>query len=292
MDFFAIQMLFKYTKIIAVVFTFLTLISCALKPESNQQKQKPQIRIVDLDGNPKQVQNFVPEYNAKVLASQGVMIDDKTKDLTPIKTAKDDQKIASVSNSNSQNSALETPMNLANNSVTSSSTPAKTVAKPVVDSSAAASEIAAIKDQNNNDQAKKDDQASKEDEVVYDLSDDKKTDKKEEKADKKSAENKKFKIVTGKEATKKSEKSKTSKPLKSTHKGLFIQIGSYSSSEMANKILSKNSALDYGQIQEATVGGKKFYRVMFGPVQNQEKAEELLKKASAKGHKDAFIIKK
>ena len=40
--------------------------------------------MVNLNGDPKPTKVYVPEMNAKILADQGVKIDEKTKSRTPI----------------------------------------------------------------------------------------------------------------------------------------------------------------------------------------------------------------
>lgn len=86
----------------------------------------------------------------------------------------------------------------------------------------------------------------------------------------------------------KSKKSTT----KSVTKSTFIQVGSYRSLANAKTALFKNKKIYKGKIEKITMGNRKLYRVLLGPVNNKKEANNLIKKVAASGYKDAFIIKK
>ncbi|MFT7087987.1 MAG: hypothetical protein ACJAZX_001438 [Rickettsiales bacterium] len=70
----------------------------------------------------------------------------------------------------------------------------------------------------------------------------------------------------------------------------FVQIGSYSVKENADKALSESQKIIGGKIQETTLGAKKIYRVLLGPIsKNTEKT--ILNAAKNEGYTDAFIVK-
>jgi hypothetical protein len=263
-------MLHKYIRIALVVLPAMLLVSCeSLNP--NQKKPQPQIRIVDLDGNPKPVKNYVPEYNAKVLASQGMEVDQKTGNLAPLKGS----------------SVAPTPV----------APPPTPVPSAPASQAAEAPKPAVVAESIPAKEEPKKEEVKKENDVEYDLAADSaaKPAKKETETEKSEGVNgKKFKVVVGKKSGALKESAKKSKVAKKSVKSagnMFIQIGSYSSNQTAQEMLSKNNKISAGKIEEANVGGKRFYRVMLGPISGQKKAEELLSKTANAGYKDAFIIK-
>jgi len=73
--------------------------------------------------------------------------------------------------------------------------------------------------------------------------------------------------------------------------GIFIQLGSFSVADSANKILTKNKKISKGIVEEMDSGDKKIYRALLGPIANKKKAAIILKQAKNAGYKDAFIVK-
>ncbi len=234
--------------------SLILLVSCASKSD-----QPTELRIVDLNGNPKPVKRMVPEGNAQMIASQNA---------------------GSITSGNLEPSnppvlqsyQKPTPEPISGGDLTAPA-PDTNVAetKPVIGS--------------------KPFEAT----VSYDMSDPKTTETKpisEEptnlaKAQPQAANsNKKFKLAVAKVKTGNAKVSSGS-----SKSGILIQIGSFSSSENANKALEQSKQIAAGTIEEVDLGGKKAYRVFLGPSSNLKKANVVLKKAKKSGYKDAFIVK-
>lgn len=219
---------------------------------SNKNTSNAEIRIVDLNGNPKPVKTYVPEENAKILSSQS-------------QNSNQGSDANGAMTNNSQLPPATPNPQLANQQ---NVPPSVANSKPTNGAPVAA---------NNQSEAT----------VSYDMSG---AQVKEIKADNITnngqGTNKKFKLVGSKDGAKSTAIS-TSKG----QKGLFIQIGSYSVSENAEKALHASKKISKGIIEESGDEGKKSYRVLLGPVSNQKKATNILRKAKNAGHKDAFIVK-
>ncbi len=219
--------------------------SCA----ASKQDGPSEIRIVDLNGNPKPVKRFVPEGNAQILANNP-NIDVNKNNIAPT------------------NSALTQ-----NNLDTRNQMPANNSADLVpVQSTTLAS---------------KDNQP--EATVSYDMSNDpaaevKPAETKTQTSTQASSGGKKFKLAIA--------STKVAKGATINNKsGIFIQIGSFSIADNADKILAKSKKIFQGTIEEINSGDKKSYRVLLGPLANTKKANIILKQAKNAGYKDAFIVK-
>ncbi|MES2677365.1 MAG: SPOR domain-containing protein [Pseudomonadota bacterium] len=225
--------------------------SCAGK----NQDAPTEIRIVDLNGNPKPVKRFVPEGNAQILANNPNIEVNKNN-------------IAPANGKLTQNDIPEMSTQTPNNNSADLAAPAQSTT---------------LASQNNN---------QPEATVSYDLSNDKPVSTSNNKlTETKLANNanqnsspKKFKLAI---ASAKAPKGATV----SNKSGTFIQIGSFSVAENANKILSKSAKISKGSIEEIDSGDKKSYRVLLGPIANSKKANIILKQAKNAGYKDAFIVK-
>lgn len=73
-------------------------------------------------------------------------------------------------------------------------------------------------------------------------------------------------------------------------KGIFLQIGSFSSKKSANLTLKRGQKISNGIIEESLVNNKIRYRVLLGPVKNRAAASYLRQKAAKQGYKDSFIV--
>ncbi len=219
----------------------------------NNTEGPSEIRIVDLNGNPKPVKRFVPEGNAQILANQNI-------------------------EANKNN--ISTPVNekLVQNNNPAPIIPISSIAEP------SPAQSTTLASQNNRSEAM----------VSYDMSNDqtKEVDPKtnDNLANPQTSSNKKFKLAI---ATSKAPSTKAASSAVSNNKssGIFIQIGSFSVADNANKILTKSKKISKGKVEEVETGDKKSYRVLLGPIPNTKKANIILKQAKHAGYKDAFIIK-
>lgn len=246
-------------------------ISCS----GNDQNNQSGIRIVDLNGKPQSVRRFVPEGNAQMLASQqsdnlnSGNIPPINNNITPTNNiAPINNNIAPANNNFTQNTN-QAPNNNFNN-------------LPPIEPPAPIAE--------NQPEAV----------VSYDLSNDKVSDENAPKAvvevkpesiktqnTPKNSSGKKFTLVTGSSGA----ASTTSSQSSSNKSKNFVQIGSFSVEDNANKILQKNKKISEGVVEEAGLGDKKIYRVLLGPAPSKKKTIYILKQAKNAGYQDAFIVK-
>ena len=263
---------------------------CNLLPDKNQ---KSKIRVVDIDGNPKEIKRYVPQLNAEALAKQGYKVNVETGELEPTNSTMANQKTAETN----------VPVTNINNNL------ASTDLNPTVgllQNSPSGAEQSQMKNngqtiifQNNKNKVAEQKSNKENSAVEYDLSgtgpviESKAVEPivgkiQEEKP------KKKFNILIEKAADSKpanKAESKANKSSSSSSRGLFIQIGSFASSEIANKILTKNHAIHSGKIEEAKINNKKTYRVLLGPIKDQNEADKILNKVVNAGHGDAFVTK-
>jgi rare lipoprotein A len=71
---------------------------------------------------------------------------------------------------------------------------------------------------------------------------------------------------------------------------IYIQVGSFSDANNAQKLASKLGALGQANVSTATINGRNFNRVRLGPVANVEAADRLLSRTVSAGHPGARII--
>jgi cell division septation protein DedD len=246
-------------------------ISCS----GNDQNNQSGIRIVDLNGKPQSVRRFVPEGNAQMLANQqsdnlnSGNIPPINNNIAPINNNIAPTNNIAPANNNFTQNTNQAPNNNFNN-------------LPPIEPPAPIAE--------NQPEAV----------VSYDLSNDKVSDEnatKEVVAVKpeaiktqntpKNSSGKKFTLVTGSSGAASTTSSQSS-PNKSKN---FVQIGSFSVEDNANKILQKNKKISEGVVEEAGLGDKKIYRVLLGPAPSKKKTIYILKQAKNAGYQDAFIVK-
>lgn len=84
----------------------------------------------------------------------------------------------------------------------------------------------------------------------------------------------------------------TIKKENSKTKGYYIQIGIYNKKNNADISYKKYSKINPAIIEEYSIKNKKMYKVLLGPIDNKEKAEEVLEKIIKTGHYDVYIIEK
>ena len=238
---------------ITLIISLLFFGSC-LHKSSNQTAQ---IRIVDLNGNPRPIKRIIPEGNVQMLANQ------KTEPRNNI-NSNDSSSSQNISKSSTVDSdILEQQTNISQPQI---STPknSKVINNESVDV-----------------------------EVSYDMSDVKTQEiinTKElistKEQSKVLAKNKKFKLKL-----KDKKKSKTAKGYGVKKSDKFIQIGFFSSSANAHRFLAQNKIISMGIVKKTMVREKNGYKVLLGPVSSSKKAQSLLRKAKKSGHKNAFITK-
>lgn len=75
-----------------------------------------------------------------------------------------------------------------------------------------------------------------------------------------------------------------------TRTGIYVQAGSFSVYENANRLKGVLSSLSNANVDETSVRGQSFYRVRLGPVATVNEADILLNRVVGAGHKDAIIV--
>lgn len=71
---------------------------------------------------------------------------------------------------------------------------------------------------------------------------------------------------------------------------IYVQAGSFSVQENANKLARNLSNFANANIYPALVNGKQFYRVRLGPITNVEEADEVLERLVNSGNQSAIIV--
>lgn len=79
-------------------------------------------------------------------------------------------------------------------------------------------------------------------------------------------------------------------PVAAPPPGIYVQLGTYSVEENAQKVKSRVASIGAAQIYTSQVGEALLYRVRFGPYDNAEMAEEILDRAHAAGLADARLV--
>lgn len=230
-----------------------------------------QIRIVDLNGNPKPIKRYVPEGNAKILASQNpnsfqdinnpeVAQPFRNDGVNATSNAVVDENLPNTANVNPATQANPIPPQIAPEPKSPSTAPSANVSEENISYDMSGSQIQEIKPASDNS--------------------------------KQTTSGKKFKFSAG--AGNKSPSKTTAESLKTlpAQNGIFVQIGSYLASESANQVLHNNKKISKGKIEEINLtNGKTTYRVLLGPIANKQKAHKILKQAKNAGYKDAFIVR-
>lgn len=255
------------------IFLSLFVTSCFRNSDSSSS-----FRIVGLNGESRQVQTRLPELNARILESQGHQV--RQQDIAPAQTQSQPQQQATLQNqyTTSKNADFGTDnapkdtlqadqgkpvYNLVNKDVANSSDKISNQKSEALTSAG----VAADKDQ----------------EIQYDLSDSEKSDEQDKKS------GKKMKLKSGKSAPIKEAAAEASSSTEKK-KGIFVQTGSFSTEENAKQDLTRVQKFHKGEIIEANFGEKKVYRVLLGPISNDKKAKNLVRKIKGSGH-DAIVVK-
>jgi rare lipoprotein A len=71
---------------------------------------------------------------------------------------------------------------------------------------------------------------------------------------------------------------------------IYVQVGSFSRHDYANRLAARLAGVGKARIQEAYVGGKPVFRVRLGPVANVEDADRMLDAVVAAGQPDARVV--
>ncbi|HSV28097.1 MAG TPA: septal ring lytic transglycosylase RlpA family protein [Candidatus Omnitrophota bacterium] len=72
--------------------------------------------------------------------------------------------------------------------------------------------------------------------------------------------------------------------------GIFIQAGSFSRYDNAQRLSARLSGVGKFAVQQAAVKGQTVYRVRLGPMQTVDEADRLLDQVISTGHQDAKVI--
>jgi cell division protein FtsN len=233
------------------------------KGDNNSQSE---IRIVDLNGNPKPIKRYIPAGNAEILAKQKST--DANSDVQNSQTNK-------IANPNEATQPyFDRP---AQNSQQSGDANIYSGAASGLNNESDDGEINISYDisQSQNPQSQNSSTTNQE-EVKYSSNNNAEN----------NIANKKFKV-----SVKKSNTSKTQNQTQLLKNGYFVQIGAYSISQNAKEALESSKKVSFGQIKTIKTNNKTIYRVLLGPVSNKNKARNVLNKAKNAGYKDAFIAR-
>jgi cell division septation protein DedD len=246
---------------ILILFGLISLSSCLGGKTDNQATQ---IRIVDLNGNPKPIKRIVPEGNAQILATQQSQFLATNDNIPAPSNINQPLSNGPVENQNvEQNTSGDVAATSIDNTVNN-----------------------AVTDNNKNKPAQA--------EVLYDLSEDKTPNNPENNNEVKDTAPKLSpeKITSSKTKFKLAiSKAKNNGISADKKSGTLIQIGSFSSYANAQKALEKSKKISVGKIEEVDLENGKSYRVFLGPLSSSKKVHNILKKAKKSGYKDAFIVK-
>ncbi len=235
-----------------VIFLSLVFVSCSAKNE-----QQTKIRIVDLQGKSHPVATKIPDLNVQALVSQGRLQDEQ---------------------SNFQNPAYESQQNVAPKNIPAAVAETEQLPQPIqaikqAPQQPSASNIAVNAGAVQGEQA-----------VEYDLS--------ESEAVETPSSKKKLKARGAKKSVEIVDESKASKKVVATAPKtgkFFVQVGSFSSMDNANKTLSAMKKFNRGEV-ETVDGDKVIYRVLLGPFANRVQATAMVKKITTSGH-PAILVK-
>lgn len=235
-----------------VIFLSLILVSCSAKNE-----QQTKIRIVDLQGKSHPVSTKIPDLNVQALASQGRLQDEQ---------------------GSFNSSAVESQQNMAPRNTPAALAETEQLPQPIQaikqdpQQPSKSSNIAVNAGLAQGEQA-----------VEYDLAESEEVEK--------PAAKKKLKSRAAKKPVEIVEESGAAKEVAATPKTgkFFVQVGSFSSSDNANKTLNLMKKFYRGEV-ETVDGDKVIYRVLLGPFANKGQASAMVKKITASGH-PAILVK-
>ncbi len=234
------------------ILSLILLTSCLANKPSNQATE---IRIVDLNGNPKPIKRMIPEGNAQMLASQ--------------------QSQFTNTNDNIATTSVVEAGNI--NDVAPQNYPTPNTNQTISNNIAPPAENIAANSESKTTEAA----------VLYDMSNDATSEVKTATIptppQPASTSNKKFKLAIS--------KTKSTTTNSANKSDILVQIGAFSSYSNAQKTLEQSKQISAGKIEEVDLNGKKNYRVFLGPISNSQKARNILKKAKNSGYKDAFIVR-
>lgn len=225
---------------------------------SSKNNQPNEIRIVDLNGNPKPVQRFVPEGNAQILSNQNQVVAMQNISAPAPETIRypssQNVEVANLDQPGTENKKAAQNLEEVNVEYDMSGAAEQPEFKPE-----AAPEVKT--------------------ENIQTISEPIQT-------------NKKFKVAIGKISSSKAALIKQKDQSEDKTKGgIFIQIGSFSIASNADQTLQNSKNIFKGKISEVANGEGKSYRVVLGPISTSKKAKHILAKARQNGYKDAFIVK-
>ncbi len=210
------------------------------------------VRLVDLQGRPKPVTTHVPELNSNLMAAQdhNKMIGQNTPAINDTPTLTDKDIAAQYD---------VAPNNSFGNVVAAEAQ--KTLQNPVAPTVPAPPSPKIEEARQENGQV-----------VEYDLSEGEKP-------------------VTKPEKVVKAKKVKAEKKavVSSVGKGIYVQVGSFSSITNAKNTLEKMQKFHKGKVEEVE-GAQTIYRVLLGPFANKQQARNLMNKIKNSGH-DAIIVR-
>ncbi len=247
----------KFLHKIFFLLSLISLVACNF-PKSYKTEKRTELRIVDLQGNPRPVQLKTPELNVQALAEQGNLTEKTLRNINKQTPVFDEQvaknKYAAADSAPSYPDAIRDTLQ------TPTSPQATAQKTPLPDENVSAGT------------------ENKAPSVEYDLTTDSNDQSKKISKQKMSQQQEIVEsetVVTGKK-----------------HAGIFVQAGSFSVISHAKHSLTKieKSAGKKGVIEEVNVNNKTVYRVLIGPFTDKHKASAMVAKLDKSGHK-AIIVR-
>ena len=239
--------------------------SCAI----DFKKENPKIRLVDINGNSRKIVTRIPDLNLKALANQGKLYS-ATKDMMNVNNSHDNKDKLKSFKANKIFKKNKPVIKAENSKIKADTAKNSNKAKNNFASfSASTIENSLAKNNVNNKESIK--------EVEYDLSNNKLVTNKDTKSSKKQ---------------KLSSQKNSSKALISQYKpkkNVYVQVGSFSKKDNANKFLKYMSKFNKGEIQSVKTISGIIFRVVLGPFSNIDSANKTVKMVKNSGH-DALIL--
>lgn len=245
--------------------------------KSNQEDERTEIRIVDVNGNYHPIQKHVPALNADLMARQERNKNAGVADPNKNVVEKDlmEEAVPQITKEAPVVGAVEAPIQESSDLAATENESAQSTTPTTEQKNAFGADLGPSSEPLIESETSK-----KKAEVRYNLT---KAPSSGGVANEQNAE-----IATSEDIpTQKTYKTANQK----SAKGTFVQIGYYASKDGADLTLSQGQNFANGLVKEIESNGKIIYKVLLGPVKDDNEAKILLNKARNKGFKDAFISK-
>lgn len=275
----------KFHSKIIIILTLLTSTSCNFFHK--EREVRPEIRLVGLDGEYREVEINIPEYNKEYLSKSSTNNSYSNKSLEKqINNERFDNNI----NPNQPQSIDLARQNIApspnESNITGNVTKENAIAgKPETNSLDTNNKMLYGETNENTNAFGKEGKLLNENseiesnDIDIDLSKEK---QKEQEIDKKYVKSKTRYVPVIGDKTSEDENGKTQ---------YYVQIGSFLNSKNAQRLIDEIGQIDNKQVKKVKLGNKYMYRSIVGPYDSKRKALEMMKQINQEYNKNAVIIK-